>query len=94
MHIPREKRTGEATLTFQQLPQLFLLLGNFIQEELGVEMAYLGRGQAAPCAVLGPKRNMVAYYKPKNRGCFGLLRAAENICTSLSCLQLSYLVLS
>lgn len=30
MQTPRERRAGEATLTFQQLPQLLLLLGNLI----------------------------------------------------------------
>lgn len=40
--------------TFQQLPELLLLLGNLVQEELGVEVADFGWGQAATCTVLGP----------------------------------------
>lgn len=54
-----EEGSGEASLTFQQLPQLFFLLGNLIQEELRIKMSNLGRGQAAPCAVLGPKEGKV-----------------------------------
>lgn len=46
--------TSQASPTFQQLPELLLLLGDLVQEELGVEVANFGWGQAATCTVLGP----------------------------------------
>lgn len=46
--------TPQVSPTFQQLPQLLLLLSNLIQEELGVEVANFGWGQAATCTVLSP----------------------------------------
>lgn len=36
--------TPQASPTFQQLPELLLLLGDLIQEELGVEVANFGWG--------------------------------------------------
>lgn len=48
-------RRGEGEpLTLQQLPQLLLLLGDLVQEELGVEVADLGGGKAPTRAVLSP----------------------------------------
>lgn len=52
--VPRPPRTPSASPTFQQLPELLLLLGDLVQEELGVEVPDFGRRQAATCTVLGP----------------------------------------
>lgn len=46
--------TPPASPTFQQLPELLLLLGDLVQEELGVEVPDFGWRQAATCTVLGP----------------------------------------
>lgn len=44
----------DPTLTFKHLPQLLLLLGHLVQEELGVQVADLRGRKGAASAGLGP----------------------------------------